>query len=280
VTTICLTFDFDAAALWVSTFSLTTPTPVSRGEFGANVGLPRILSLLSTYNIKSTFFVPAHTAAAFPNETRSIIEAGHEIAVHGYCHESPVGLSLDEERSLLDRSVSKLIGIIGSDYVPKGYRSPAWDLTENSISLLVERGFIYDSSMMADDFRPYFARMGDKVDEEDFIRGAVTSLVEIPVAWELDDFPYFTHLSRPIYQGLRNPDDVLNCWKSEFDFCNAHVTDGVFTLTLHPQIIGRGPRILMLEKLISHMKQQTGARFQTLEEVAAQFSALEFKDCP
>lgn len=273
MTTVCLTFDFDAVALWVSTFKATSPTPVSRGEFGPNVGLPRVLSLLAEEKIKATFFVPAHTAVSFPNETRRIVAEGHEVALHGYCHEAPVGLSRDQEADLLDRSMAKLRSVVGADYVFKGYRSPSWDLTENSIELLVERGLVYDSSMMADDFRPYRARIGDKVDEEIFRPGTPSPLIEIPVAWELDDFPYFAFLSKQARSGLRNPDDVFQCWKGEFDYCHAHVADGIFTLTMHPQIIGRGPRIVVLEGLIAHMQQQNGVTFCTVAEAAQRASA-------
>jgi peptidoglycan/xylan/chitin deacetylase (PgdA/CDA1 family) len=273
LTTVCLTFDFDAVALWVSSFKATSPTPVSRGEFGARVGLPRLLKLLAEKGIKATFFVPAHTAVSFPIETRRIAEEGHEVALHGYCHEAPVGLSRDQEADLLDRSIAKLRSVLGADYAFRGYRSPSWDLTENSVELLVERGLLYDSSMMADDFRPYRARIGDKVDEEAFSAGKPSPLIEIPVAWELDDFPYFTFLNRPLYSGLRNPDDVFQCWKSEFDYCHTCVPGGVFTLTMHPQIIGRGPRIKLLERLIEHMRHQNGVAFCTVAETAQLVSA-------
>lgn len=272
VTTVCLTFDFDAVSLWISSFKATSPTPISRGEFGARVGLPRVLELLAAKKIKSTFFVPAHTAVSFPAETRRITSEGHEIAVHGYCHETPAGMSRKQEAALLDRSVATLQSVLGADCKPRGYRSPAWDLTENSVELLTERGFLYDSSMMADDFRPYLARTGDKVDEEAFLLGSASLLVEMPVAWELDDFPYFNFLNKPLYPALRHADDVFRCWKDEFDYCHAYVAGGVFTLTMHPQIIGRGPRIMMLEKLIDHMLSQTGVVFRTVAEAAEQIS--------
>jgi hypothetical protein len=142
------------------------------------------------------------------------------------------------------------------------------------VSLLLERAFSYDSSMMADDFRPYRARSGDEVNEDDFVRGPVTRLVEMPVAWELDDFPYFNFISRPLFGALRTPDDVLQCWKGEFDYCHNHVPGGVFTLTMHPQIIGRGPRIEMLGRLIDHMQSQPGIAFSTMAEEARRQDAI------
>lgn len=268
MTTVCLTFDFDAVSLWISSFRQTTATPVSRGEYGANVGLDRVLGLLRDKGVKATFFVPAHTAASFPDQTGRIVAEGHEIGVHGYCHESPTGLEPAEEARLLDAAVAKLRGVLGGGFQPAGYRSPAWDLSSNSVALLADRGFLYDSSMMADDFTPYRARVGDRVDEELFVPGTHSPLIEMPVAWELDDFPYFTFTNRPLFGGMHTPEHVYTCWKGEFDYCHQHVAEGVFTLTMHPQVIGRGPRIEMLSRLIDHMQARPDVTFRTLEAEA------------
>ncbi len=268
MTTVCLTFDFDAVSLWVSSLKQTTANPMSRGEFGARVGLPRVLALLASKDVKATFFVPAHTAVSFNRETLAILEAGHEIGVHGYCHETPVGLPRDEEADLLDRSVAKLRDALGQDFNPVGYRSPAWDLSTHSIELLEERGFLYDSSLMADDYSAYWASRGHEVSEESYQAGPVSDVVEIPVAWELDDFPHFMFLNKPMYQGMRTPAEVFELWREEFDFC-ASLPDGIFTLTMHPQIIGRGPRIAMLSRLIDHMKALPNLRFSTVADAAS-----------
>jgi peptidoglycan-N-acetylglucosamine deacetylase len=266
VTEVCLTFDFDAVSLWITTMRQSTATPLSRGEYGARVGVPRILDLLARKSLHATFFTPAHTAVAFPDAVREIQAAGHEIALHGDCHETPVGISATEEAALLDRQIERLSAVLGPNFKPQGYRSPAWDLSEESIGLLQDRGLIYDSSMMADDFRPYLAPRGHTVSAETYARGPTSTIVELPVAWELDDFPYFTFLNKPIYAGLRSPNDVLAIWSEEFDFCNS--MEGTFVLTMHPQVIGRGPRIQMLERLIDHMAS-AGATFRTCADVAA-----------
>jgi len=266
MTAVCLTFDFDAVSLWITTMKQTSATPLSRGEFGVRVGLPRLLELLTQTSVTATFFTPAHTAKAFPDAVRCIRDAGHEIALHGDCHESPVGLTVEEEERLFDRSIAGLTAVLGRRFSPKGYRSPAWDLTKNSIALLQARGLIYDSSMMADDFRPYLARTRYAASAESYDPGLPTNVVELPVAWELDDFPHFAFLNKPLYSGLRSPDDVFALWRDEFDFC--HHMRGTFTLTMHPQIIGRGPRIRMLARLIDHMKSKPGVTFRTCAEEA------------
>jgi peptidoglycan/xylan/chitin deacetylase (PgdA/CDA1 family) len=270
-TTVCLTFDFDAVSLWISTFKQTTPTPLSRGEYGARVGIVRVLELLAARSIPATFFVPGHTAASFPEEVRRIARGGHEIALHGYCHETPVSLPREEEMRLLRGSIGKLKATLGTAFAPAGYRSPSWDLSPATISCLEELGLVYDSSMMADDFRPYRATSGMAANEESFTPGAPSRVVEMPVAWELDDYPYF-HFSSRINQGLHAPEDVYEIWKAEFDYCHDEIADGVFTLTMHPQIIGRGPRIRMLARLIDHMSGFPDVRFATLAETAARFA--------
>lgn len=266
MTKVCLTFDFDALSIWISTFKLTSPTPLSRGEYGARVGLPRILSLLDHHHVRATFFVPGHTAISFPDAVRSISAAGHEIAAHGFIHESPVALTRTEEVDLLARSEELLHRVAGVR--PLGYRSPAWDLSPHTMEILEERGYLYDSSLMADDFQPYRPRRGDVVTEQGFEPGPECGLIEFPVAWELDDYPYFQFMSRPINQGLRNAEEVGAIWRAEFDYCRTQIADGVFNLTNHPEIIGRGPRIEMLDRLVSYMKSQDGVTFSTLQDEA------------
>lgn len=266
MTTVCLTFDFDAVSLWITSLKQTSATPLSRGEYGARVGLPRVLDLLARTSMPATFFTPAHTARFFSEEVRRIRDAGHEIALHGDCHETPVGLARAEEERLLDRSIEGLRSVLGACYAPAGYRSPAWDLSENTIDLLQARGLLYDSSLMADDVRPHLARAGTTASAESYDPGRPSGVVELPVAWELDDFPHFAFLNRPMYLGLRTPDEVFALWRDEFDFC--HESAGTFTLTMHPQIIGRGPRIRMLERLIDHMRATPGVVFRTCAEEA------------
>ncbi|MCC7319720.1 MAG: polysaccharide deacetylase [Rubellimicrobium sp.] len=268
MTDVCLTFDFDATSLWVTTLRQTTATPLSRGDFGARVGVPRLLDLLARKSVMATFFTPAHTAVSHPEVVRRIRDAGHEIALHGDAHETPVGLPAGQEAALLDRQIARLRSVLGAGYRPMGYRSPAWDLSEETIGLLQDRGLIYDSSMMADDVRPYLAPLAQTADADSYRRGADSRLVELPVAWELDDFPHFAFLNKPMYAGLRNPDEVLAFWCGEFDF--AHGVNGVLVLTMHPQIIGRGPRLIMLDRLIDHMTA-AGARFDTCAGLAARW---------
>src|SRR5512136_3398014 len=148
--TVCLTFDFDALSVWLGGFSPVTPAMLSRGEYGTRVGLPRILKLLSAYGISATFFVPGHTADSFPDSVEAILTAGHEVAHHGYSHRDPSTLHADDERHDFELGLKALERLTG--HAPIGYRSPSWDYSPVTLSMLVEYGFVYDSSLFADDF--------------------------------------------------------------------------------------------------------------------------------
>lgn len=250
---ICLTFDFDALSLWLGGFGARSPSMISRGEFGV-IGARRILNLLDRYHISATWFIPGHTADTYPESVAEIHAMGHEIGHHGYCHESPVELEESQERKILEMGIAALERITGE--VPRGYRSPSWDLSPNTISLLLEYRFLYDSSMMGSDFIPYWCRLGDRFDlESPYHFGERINLVEMPVSWGLDDFPAFEFVSLPnkLYSGLRSPEQVFDIWMGDFDYMCRYVPEGVFILTMHPQVIGRGHRMLLLERLIDHM---------------------------
>lgn len=264
--TVCLSFDFDTMSANIFR-GQDTPTWLSRGEFGARVGVVRVLDLLAEYGIPSTFFIPGYTADSFPERVRAVSEAGHEIGNHGYLHEPPAqaGGDAEQERAILRKGNEALEHIAGVR--PLGYRSPSWDLSEHSVRLLREEGFLYDSSLMADDFRPYLCREGDQINRESgYVMGRETEIVELPVSWILDDFPYFE--LRPQNSIMASPSHVHEIWQGEFDYMYERVPAGVFTLTMHPQVIGRGHRIAMLEKLIRHMRSRSGVHFATMEDVA------------
>jgi peptidoglycan/xylan/chitin deacetylase (PgdA/CDA1 family) len=263
---VCLTFDFDAISLWLGPFKATSPSMISRGEFGV-VGAKRILNLLSRFQIQATWFVPGHTADTFPEAVEEIHARGHEIGHHGYCHENPVLLSEGQEREILEKGLVALEKVTGER--PIGYRSPSWDMSANTIRLLLEYGFKYDSSLMGSDFQPYWCRQGDHFDlVSPYKFGESVDLVEMPVTWGLDDFPAFEYVSLPnkLYPGLRSPDNVFPIWMGDFDYLRHHEPDGVFILTMHPQVIGRGHRMLFLERLLEYMSEN-GARYKKMDDV-------------
>jgi peptidoglycan/xylan/chitin deacetylase (PgdA/CDA1 family) len=262
---VCLTFDVDAVSLWTATFRSSSPSDISRGEFSTRVAVPRVLELLERHEIRATFFVPAITARQFPGSIEEIAAAGHEIGAHGDLHERLVKLDRAEEIAVHERSIDALTEVTGRR--PSGFRAPGWELSVNTIGILEGLGFAYDSSQMATEFTPYRARRGDAVDGVHWEPGEETGVWEIPPAWELDDFPPF-FVKPPAFLPAWSVEQVATAWREEFDFALRHVPGGVFTLTMHPEIIGRGPRLEMLDRLIAYMRGHDGVTFAAMGQVA------------
>jgi peptidoglycan/xylan/chitin deacetylase (PgdA/CDA1 family) len=262
--TVCLSYDFDAMSLWIANFRTESPNALSRGEFG-QIGAQRLLDLLDEYGIKSTWFVPGHTIEAFPVECRRLVDEGHEVGHHGYCHENPARLELEKEHAILKRGIALIKELTGR--APQGYRSPAGSFSANTLELLVEHGFVYDSSMLGNDFTPYYCRDGIKASiDAPYDFGKPVELVEMPFSWNLDDFPFFEYTSsrRGISPGLADPARVYDVWAGDFEYLYTKIGKGVFILTMHPQVIGRGHRMLMLERFIKDLQSHEGVRFSTM----------------
>lgn len=267
--TVCMTFDFDAFSLWMAR-DLATPGPLSRGEFGA-VAVPRLLHLLEKGQIPATWFIPGHTVETYPDLCRRIADNGHEIALHGYAHEVVSTLSPGEERAVFERSHETLVKLTGS--APRGNRTPSWDLTPHTIPILLELGVLYDSSLMSDDYTPFYARQADEVPPDQPYRfGPRTDLVELPVSWTLDDYPYFEYFRSGNYvmPGLRTSDHVFGNFLDDVRYMLRDFDDGVCVITLHPQVIGRGHRLLGLERFIAQLRDM-GVAFERMDHVAGQF---------
>jgi peptidoglycan/xylan/chitin deacetylase (PgdA/CDA1 family) len=266
---VCLTFDLDNASAGIAR-GMTTPTMISRGDFGM-VATERLLALMSVRGILGTWFIPGHTIESYPGSCRAVFEAGHEIAHHGWTHRVPASLGREAEEAELVRGNEAIAALTGRR--ARGYRSPAWDLSPHSIELLLKHGFLYDSSLMGHDYLPYQAREADVVELEAPIRfGADTALIEMPISWSLDDFPAFEYMrtATGLNPGLMNADLVLANWFADFEYMAAHYDWGVLTYTFHPHVIGRGHRLMMLERLIDKLAE-AGAAFLTMEAAVAEY---------
>jgi peptidoglycan-N-acetylglucosamine deacetylase len=234
--------------------NITSPSLLSQGEYGSRAGLPRVLALLDRHQIAASFFVPAVSALLHQDSMKAIIASRrHEVGLHGWIHERNSQLDRATERDLLGRAAKTLETITGAR--PAGMRTPSWDYSPHTIEIAKELGLVYDSSLMADD-RPY----------EVLAAGQPTGIVELPVEWILDDYPYFW-MDRPsTVRPTMTPDEVFSIWKAEFD--GAYDERGMFILTMHPHVIGHRARAAMLERLITYMKSKPGVWFATHEQIA------------
>jgi peptidoglycan/xylan/chitin deacetylase (PgdA/CDA1 family) len=188
--TVCLTFDFDAMSVWFG-YEHVTPAMLQRGEYGARVGVPRLLQMLERERLPATFFVPGHTLESFPEPSQQILEAGHEVAHHSYAHVDPSGQAADDERADFERALGVFAKL---GVTPVGYRSRV---------------------------------------------------------------------------GLSAPSKVLEIWQGELDYMHEHVDGGVLVVAMHPQVIGRGHRVAMLERFVEHARALGDVTFAEMRQVAA-----------
>lgn len=68
---------------------------------GARYGLPRILDILNRYDVIATFFVTNLVKEVYPNILGVIRGQGHEVGLHGLCHEYLSGLGREEQEKLI-----------------------------------------------------------------------------------------------------------------------------------------------------------------------------------
>jgi len=267
---VCLTFDFDAVSGWIAR-GMVSPTPISRGEFGPTVAMPRILGLLKKYGIATSWYIPGHTLETYPEACGKVLDGGHEIGHHGWAHVSPASLTPEREEEELARASEQIRKLRGRSAV--GYRSPSWDLSRHSVRLLLKHGFAYDSSMMGDDYTPYRVRDHDAIElDRPAVLGRETRLIEMPVSWTLDDYPHFEFIRTPtsILQGLMNAGSVLSNWSDDFLYLKNNYEWGVITYTFHPFVMGRGHRMVALEKLIATLDHH-GAVFMKVEDAVREY---------
>jgi len=253
-----LSFDVDNATAALSVGNLDYEV-LSRGEYGAVDGLPRLLRMLDRQQVPASFFIPAASAVLHPAMITHIQAStlGHEIGVHGWIHERlPLLNNEQEEQRLLDLSIETLTKMTGKR--PVGYRAPSWKFSKWTMAQVKAAGFLYDSSLMASDDA-----------YEILLDGQPTGIVELPIERILDDAPYFGGNADG---SMPSVSDVYEVFQSEFDV--AYDEGGLYLLTMHPHMIGHRSRAAMLERLVQYMKRKPGVWFATHEQIARHVQPL------
>ena len=275
--------DVDAVAGWLGSYGgEDSPDDISRGMFAGEVGTPRLVNLFKRLGVKTTWFIPGHSIETFPEQTAMVVEAGHEIGIHGYTHENPISMTREQEEAVLDKCIDLVTKVSGRR--PTGYVAPWWEFSPVTNELLLKRGIKYDHSLMHKDFEPYYVRVGDSWTLIDYSkkpqewmkpleRGVETDLIEIPGSWYLDDLPPMMFIKKaPNSHGFVNPRHLEEIWRDQFDWVYREMDYAVFTMTIHPDVSGRPQVLLMLERLFNHIIRHPGVRFATFDDIANDFA--------
>lgn len=260
-----ISFDIDADSL----IHISRPRdghdrlyPISMGRYGPTVAIPRILETYRKFGLKQSFFVPGWVVEQYPDTMEMILKDGHEIGHHGYLHEDPTTHGPAEQREWFERTLDAHKRVIGN--TPRGYRAPVYNVNQTVIDLMVEHGFEYESSLMADDV-PYLMKT-DK-----------GSLVELPVHWGTDDWPPFAHYDEIGYMmPVAGPSHGLQGFWEEFE---AQYEAGGFWLAIwHPFLTGRLARWRQVEAWLETVLDLGDVWFAPMHEIAAHVRAEAAKD--
>ena len=275
--------DVDAVAGWLGSYGgEDSPDDISRGLFAGEVGSPRLLKMFGRLGIKTTWFIPGHSIETFPEQTKMVIDAGHEVGIHGYSHENPIAMNRQQEEAVLLRCIDLAEKTTGRR--PTGYVAPWWEFSPITNELLLQNGIKYDHSLMHNDFHPYYVRVGDSWTKIDYsrpaeewmkplVRGQETNLIEIPANWYLDDLPPMMFIKKsPNSHGFVDPRHLEQMWRDQFDWVYREYDYAVFTMTVHPDVSGRPQVLLMHERLIEHISGHDGVRWVTFNEIADDFA--------
>ena len=275
--------DVDAVAGWLGSYGgEDSPCDISRGLFAGEVGVPRLVRLFDRLNIPTSWFIPGHSIETFPEQCRMVVDAGHEIGMHGYSHENPIAMTPEQEERVMDKCIDLIERLSGRR--PTGYVAPWWEFSPVTNELLLAKGIKYDHSLMNNDFHPFYVRVGDSWTPIDYskhpdewmvplVRGEETDLIDIPGSWYLDDLPPMMFIkAAPNSFGFVNPRDIEELWRDQFDWVYREYDYAVFTMTIHPDVSGRPQVLLMLERLFEYIDSHAGVTFTTFDAIADDFA--------
>ncbi len=253
---VMITFDVDGETLWISRNpdNWNRPGNLAQGSYGPKIAMPKILDVLEKHGVKSTFFIPGWIVEKYPDMAREVLARGHEIGYHEYLHEFDLDAGYEKEKEIMDRTMDVFDRILKIRRV--GFRSPLYEYTDATLSLMEEYQFQYSSMMMDDDF-PYFWTMKDNT----------TQIVELPTQWMWEDGSYFFFtLSKPVRRGISSCKQVFDIWTEEFD--EIYNNSAFFNLLFHPQICGRYSRIKLIDDLLTYMLSKEGTWVAAGEDLA------------
>lgn len=201
-------------------------------EYETRVAIWRLLRTFDKFGVKTTFFATAKTLETNPEAAKEIVSKGHEICSHGYRWIEHFTFSREEEREVIRRAVTSIQRVTGQRPVGWYCREPSG----NTIELLVEEGFLYDSDVYNDDL-PYYVNVKGR------------NFLLIPYTPDVNDFHYFSNRfsnSEEFYQYLKDSFDLM------YEEGKQHPK--MMNVGLHVRISGRAGRTVAVERFLKYIK--------------------------
>lgn len=225
-------------------------------EYGARRGIWNILELLDRQKIQATFFVCGMTAEKYPDAVRAAHLAGHEIAGMSYAFDRVRTASVERERSIIGKTVQALENVAGVKI--RGWRCPDYRVSPQTLDILAQEGFEWDSSLLNDDL-PYMLDCGGR------------RLVEIPFSTSTADKSFIGYP----YPQRGGPDGLANVWNNEFGvlYEESSREPRFMILSLQTWATGRPAPLRILRQLLERLSGHEEIRFARCAEISRWSSA-------
>lgn len=217
-------------------------------EYGSRVGVWRLLKLFERKKVPLTVYAVAMAAERHPQVIRAMVEAGHEIASHGYRWINYQYVGEDTEREHIKKAVAILTQVAGT--APLGWYTGR--TSPNTRRLVAEHGgFLYDADDYNDDL-PYWALVGGR-----------PQLI-VPYTLDANDMRFAA------VQGFNSGDQFLSYLKDSFDvlYAEGQETPRMMSVGLHCRLVGRPGRMAALERFIDYAKGHEAVWFCRRVEIA------------
>ena len=249
--TVCLTFDNMGRAVDVFRGRRCTPDP---DEVGLRLGYPRILAMLKNLGMHATFFIEGWSVLHYPARVREVVDAGHEVAAHGWIHEVFADLDKDQARRVL---VDALASYRNLGFDPVGFRAPGGHRGIGNEALLSELGFQYDSSVADDGMQtPMVPRL------------LTPTLMNVPWRRPMIDNYHYAPVRQDRQGGAISPAELAALWIDMVDDAAANGT--LVTFIAHAHVSGpHADRLDALERVLDHARNHAGIDVVTAREVAS-----------
>jgi putative urate catabolism protein len=213
-------------------------------EYGARAGVWRVLRSFADRRLPLTVFAVAMALERNPAVADACLEAGHEIASHGWRWISYQSVPEDVEREHIARAVETLARLTGAP--PLGWYTGRD--SPNTRRLVVEHGgFVYDADSYADDL-PYWTEVPTS-------RGPAAHLV-VPYTLDTNDMRFATP------QGFNSGEQFYAYLKDAFDVLYAEGDPGgldapkMLSIGLHARLAGRPARAAALGRFLDYVQSK------------------------
>ena len=214
-------------------------------EFGSRVGFWRIWRMFIRHELPLTVYAVGQALERNPAAARAMVEAGWEVASHGWRWIDYSGMPEEDEREHMRRAIDAIERVCGTR--PVGWYTGR--TSESTRRLVVEEGgFLYDSDSYADEL-PYWVEV------------AGGPHLVIPYTLDANDFKFL----------------LPNGFVTAYDFF-AYLVDTferlfeeggrMMNVGLHCRIVGRPGRAPGLERFLAHVCEREGVWVTTRAEIA------------